>query len=145
MRKAFLLISALTACAGANADQRASSNECVFARSITDFKPLDRNHLVIWSPGRRNAYLVELAMPLPELRFAHRLAVVDRNRDGRLCGYGMDRIIVGDSSFQHPATIAGMTRLDEGRIAALEAQYDVRLTRKRAASENADAPQSEGQ
>jgi hypothetical protein len=134
MRKTAMFLGLMAACAGAGAaadkPAAASSNECVFVRSIQDFKPLDRNHLVIWSPGRRNAYLVKLAGSTSDLRFAHSLAVIDRNRDGRLCGYGMDRIVVADLSFPHSATVLGMTRLNEERIAALEEQYDVRLTRK---------------
>ncbi len=118
--------------AAANSTARAGKNDCVFVRSIYDFKALDRNNLVIWAPSRSKAYLVELAMPLPELRFASRLALVDRNHDGMLCGYGMDRIVVANSSFAMPSTILGMTRLDAAGIAQLEEKYDVRLTRKKA-------------
>lgn len=110
---------------------RAGKNECVFTRSIYDFKALDRNNLVIWAPSRSKAYLVELSMPLPELKFANRLALVDRNHDGMLCGYGMDRIVVADSSFAQPSTILGMTRLDAAGLAQLEEKYAVRLTRKK--------------
>lgn len=114
-----------------NSTSRAGKNECVFTRSIYDFKALDRNNLVIWAPSRSKAYLVELSMPLPELKFASRLALVDRNHDGMLCGYGMDRIVVADSSFAQPSTILGMTRLDAAGLAQLEEKYAVRLTRKK--------------
>lgn len=144
MKNALMLAAALAAAASidlgaatahaaaANSTARAGKNDCVFVRSIYDFKALDRNNLVIWAPSRSKAYLVELAMPLPELRFANRLALVDRNHDGMLCGYGMDRIVVADSSFAMPSTILGMTRLDDAGIAQLEEKYDVRLTRKKA-------------
>jgi hypothetical protein len=148
-----LLFAALAAAgigSGANADAatttRAGKNECVFTRAIHDFKPLDRNKMVIYGPGRR-AYLVELSMPVPELKFANRLAFVDRDHNGMLCGYGMDRIVVADSlAFRTPSTILGMTRLDDAGIAQLEEQYDVRLTRKKkAAPETGSAqPQPEG-
>ena len=74
--------------------------------------------MVIWAPSRSKAYLVELSMPLPELKFANRLAFVDRNHDGMLCGYGMDRIVVADSArqFRTPSTILGMTRLDDAGL-----------------------------
>lgn len=114
-----------------NSTSRAGKNECVFTRSIYDFKALDRNNLVIWAPSHSKAYLVELSMPLPELKFASRLALVDRNHDGMLCGYGMDRIVVADSSFAQPSTILGMTRLDAAGLAQLEEKYAVRLTRKK--------------
>jgi hypothetical protein len=125
-------LSATSAQATTNSTSRAGKNECVFTRSIYDFKALDRRNLVIWAPSRSRAYLVELGMPLPELKFANRLALVDRNHDGRLCGYGMDRIVVADSSFAQPSTIMGMSRLDAAGIAELEEKYAVRLTRKKA-------------
>jgi hypothetical protein len=150
MSKASLFAAALFAVSGAGLAAHAASdeaakkphadrNECVFVRSIYDFKPLDRNNLVIWAPTRRNAYLVQLSFPLPELKFAQRLAIVDRDHNGMLCGFGMDRIVVADSSFRQPSTILGMTRLDNERIAQLEAQYDVRLTAKKKASGEAPA------
>jgi len=140
-----VLVSAILAvCLGAGASvpaaattdntSRANKNECVFSRTIYDFKPLDRNKMIIWAPTRSKAYLVELSMPMPELKFANRIAFVDRNHDGMLCGYGMDRIVVADSSpgFRTPATIMSMQRLDDAALAQLEQQYDVRLTRKKA-------------
>jgi Family of unknown function (DUF6491) len=146
-----LVFAAVFAAAGisiaASADAattRANQNDCVFTRAIHDFRPLDRNKMVIYGPGRK-AYLVELSMPLPELKFANRLAFVDRNHDGMLCGYGMDRIVVADSlAFRTPSTILGMTRLDDAGLAALEEQYDVRLTRKKKAAPEAGSAQPPG-
>ena len=139
-----VLVSAILAvCMGAGASvpatastdntSRANKNECVFSRTIYDFKPLDRDKMIIWAPTRSRAYLVELSMPMPELKFANRIAFVDRNHDGMLCGYGMDRIVVADSSpaFRTPATIMSMQRLDDAALTQLEQQYDVRLTRKK--------------
>ncbi|MGH8187551.1 MAG: DUF6491 family protein, partial [Steroidobacteraceae bacterium] len=87
MRKSLMVLVALAACANVHAttsESRADKDACLFVRSIHDFRPLDRTNLIIWAPGRRDAYLVELGFPLPELKFAHRLAVVDRNHDGML-------------------------------------------------------------
>ena len=137
-----VLVSAILAvCMGAGASvpatastdntSRVNKNECVFSRTIYDFKPLDRNKMIIWAPTRSRAYLVELSMPMPELKFANQIAFVDRNHDGMLCGYGMDRIVVPDSGFRTPATIMSMQRLDDAALAQLEQQYDVRLTRKK--------------
>ena len=139
MKNTFVFAAALAvagtsigASANASTASHAGKNDCVFTSAINDFKPLDRNKMVIYGPGRK-AYLVELSMPLPELKFANRLAFVDRNHDGMLCGYGMDRIIVADSGFglRTPSTILGMQRLDAAALAQLEQQYDVRLTRKK--------------
>ena len=139
MKNTFVFAAALAvagisigASANASTASHAGKNDCVFTSAINDFKPLDRNKMVIYGPGRK-AYLVELSMPLPELKFANRLAFVDRNHDGMLCGYGMDRIVVADSGigFRTPSTILGMQRLDDAGLAQLEQQYDVRLTRKK--------------
>ena len=139
MKNTFVFAAALAvagissgASANASTSSHAGKNDCVFTSAINDFKPLDHNKMVIYGPGRK-AYLVELSMPLPELKFANRLAFVDRNHDGMLCGYGMDRIIVADSGFgfRTPSTILGMQRLDAAGLAQLEQQYDVRLTRKK--------------
>src|SRR4030095_14901778 len=100
--------------------------------------------MVIWAPTRSKAYLVELSMPLPELKFANRLAFVDRNHDGMLCGYGMDRIVVADSGFgsRIPSTILGMQRLDDAGLAPLEQQDDVRLSRKKKPAPAQPQPQA---
>jgi uncharacterized protein DUF6491 len=123
-----------------------NDNECVFARTIYDFKPLDRNKVVIWAPTRSKAYLLELSMPMPELKFANRVAFVDRNHDGMLCGYGMDRLIVADSSpgLRTPATIMGMKRLDDTDLAQLEQQYNVKLTRGKKVAQAAPAEGNSG-
>jgi hypothetical protein len=150
MKNTFVFAAALAvagtsigASANASTASHAGKNDCVFTSAINDFKPLDRNKMVIYGPGRK-AYLVELSMPLPELKFANRLAFVDRNHDGMLCGYGMDRIVVADSGigFRTPSTILGMQRLDDAGLAQLEQQYDVRLTRKKKAAPAQPQPQA---
>jgi hypothetical protein len=133
------------AVASTDTSSRPGGNDCVFARTIHDFKVLDRDKMIIWAPTRSKAYLVELSMPMPELKFANTIAVVDRNHDGMVCGYGMDRIVAVDSSpgFRTPATIMGMKRLDDAALAQLEQQYDVRLTRKKVAAAPAGAAQEQ--
>jgi len=144
---------ALSMAAGASApafastdtSSRAGGNDCVFARTINNFKVLDRDKMIIWAPTRSKAYLVELSMPMPELKFANTIAFVDRNHDGMLCGYGMDRIVAVDSGpgFRTPATVMGMKRLDDAALAQLEQQYDVRLTRKKVAAAPAGTAQEQ--
>jgi hypothetical protein len=132
--------------AATNSSSRAGRNECLFTRTIQDFRPLYSHKMVIWGPGRK-AYLVELSMPLFDLKFANRLAFVDRDNNGMLCGYGMDRIVVADSSAfsRTPSTILGMKRLDDAGIAQLEEQYDVRLSRKKKAAPEAGSAQPQAE
>src|SRR5690606_11443328 len=112
-----------------NVDKR--GNDCVFISSIGQYRALDDDKIVIWAPGRRNAYLVELTMPLFGLEGSWKMATIDRDRDGRLCGFGMDKIAVRGIGRPESATIRSMTRLDDAGLAALEEKYQVSLTRKK--------------
>lgn len=125
------VLAATAAGATSSGSDPASGNTCIFFRTVHDYRALDRNKLVVWAPGRRSAYLVEVGMPLTDLTWANRLAFVDSNRDGRLCGYGMDRIVIGDTSFPQWSTIISMKPLDEAAMAQLEQEYNVSLLPKK--------------
>ena len=130
---AALLSVVLTACAGEPAKdkgpilQRPHGNDCVFFSTVYDWKALDDDHLVIWAPGRKDAYLVELGSPLLGLHFAESVGFVDGNRDGRLCGYGRDAVLLGGHSIPQKSTIFGLTRLTPEEIVQLEARFKVKL------------------
>jgi hypothetical protein len=132
----FLLALGLSVSAQAVAPQESveiasgDKDACILIDRIRSFRVLDNNTVVLLSMGSREAYLMKLGMPLPELKFAHRYAYIDRDRDGQICGRAGDRLIVPDASFRVPSTIMAMTRLDPEQVAALEAKYGVRLTRK---------------
>lgn len=106
------------------------SDECVFFRTVYDWQVLDRSNLIIWAPSSRTAYHVELAFPLTDLRSAIRLAFIDHNNDGLLCGYGMDKVAVPDSPMRWSSTILAMTRLDDASLAALAEKYHVKLPKR---------------
>jgi len=107
-----------------------NGHACIFISSIGQYRVLDDRNLVIWGPGRRDAYWVELSMPLFGLNSSFEMATIDHDRDGRLCGFGMDRI--GARNFNRPesSTIARMTRLDDAGFVSLEEKYKVKLRSK---------------
>jgi len=109
----------------------ASKDECVFVRDISNWRVLDSRHVVIFTPNERHAYLMQLGSPVSDLKYSFKVAFIDRDRDGQLCGRSYDKVQAADSLVRQPATIMGMTRLDAAGLAALEAQYNVKLTRKR--------------
>ena len=110
---------------------RENDSDCVFFRSIHDWRALDSTHMVVWAPGKRSPYLVTLSFPLTDLRWAYRLAFVDGNRDGTLCSYGRDAVVVPDGFTSWRSSIRGISKLDAAGVAALEAQYEVKLQRDR--------------
>jgi hypothetical protein len=108
-----------------------NQNECVFIRSVGHYQSIDRDKLVIWAPGRRDAYLVELTMPLLSLEGSWNMAMIDRDRDGRLCGLSSDRISVKGAGMSESSSIRGMTKLSDADLVTLEEQYKVSLTKKK--------------
>jgi hypothetical protein len=107
------------------------TNECLFIRSVDHYQPIDRDKVVIWGPGRRDAYLAELTMPLFNLEGSWNIALIDHDRDGRLCGFSSDKISVRDGSMHESASLRAMTKLTEADLATLEEHYRVSLTKKK--------------
>ena len=101
-------------------------NACTWFSSIDDWHRLDDRNLIVWA-SRHEAYHVQLTMPLFDLGSAPSIGFVDHNRDGRLCGFGMDEIVVPRSPVFNSSTIASMTRLDDAGVAALAEKYKVKL------------------
>jgi hypothetical protein len=109
----------------------ASKDECIFVRDISNWRVLDSRHVVLFTPNQRHAYLMQLSAPVSDLKYSFKVAFIDRDHDGQLCGRSLDKVQAAGSLVRQPTTIMGMTRLDEAGMAALEAQYNVKLTRKR--------------
>lgn len=119
----FVATLALSACAtsGGNAGTFASDNDCFFARSMSDWRPLDNRNLLVFT-GRRTAYHVQLSMPTTALRARDTIAFLDR--DGRICPYGGDAIVVNDF-MQNRITIASIRRLNEGTLEDVYRQFGI--------------------
>jgi uncharacterized protein DUF6491 len=130
---AVLLLAGTASVASTNAAVKGRENDsdCLFFRSIHDWRALDSTHMIVWGPGSRTPYLVTLSFPLNDMRYAWRLAFIDGNRDGTLCSYGRDAVVVPDRFTSWRSSIRGISKLDDEGIAALEAQYDVKLRRDR--------------
>jgi hypothetical protein len=103
-------------------------SDCVFFHTLYDWQPLDDHNMVIWAPSH-DAYQLYFITPLIGLNFSINLAFVDKDRDGRLCGFSRDEVVYPDHAFPQRATIAAMKKLSDEDIAKLEAQYKVKLAR----------------
>jgi hypothetical protein len=108
----------------------ASKDECVFVRDITGWRVLDSRNVVLFTGAGRRAYLAQLSPPASDLEHAFKVAFIDRDRDGQLCGRSPDKLQAMGSLVEQPANIMGMTRLDDAGLQRLETQFDVKLTRK---------------
>ncbi len=130
---------ALSACAtepksDAAPTAKRAGNECVFFSALYDWQALDDSNLVVWVPGKNDAYQVALTMPLMGLKFANTLGFIDGTQDGRLCSYGRDAITVADNlggdSMSQRSTIRSIARLNSNTLVQLEEKYKVKLRRE---------------
>jgi len=119
-------------------------NACAWFNSIDDWRELDDRNLLVWV-SRNEFYHLELSAPLFDIGTAESIAFVDHNHDGRVCGFGMDEVVVPRSSMFGSATIINMTRLDETSLAQLADQYHIklRMPKPKQAAENAKAATSD--
>jgi len=117
---ATLLVSG---CASKSADERtaARDNDCMFAVALRDWRPLDNENLILFESGRR-AYHVELFRPAVGLRLDVMIGVYDR--DGRICPYGGDAIIV-DGFMPERIPIRSMRRVNEAELDALYVEFGI--------------------
>jgi hypothetical protein len=102
-------------------------SECFWAESIYDWRAIDDQHLVVWSPSRHCPYLVSFSMRCHGLRFTDEIGFKDR--DGRICPYGGDAVIVPGPTGSR-CTIATISRMTPEEV-------DIALKRE---AKSADKP-----
>jgi hypothetical protein len=88
----------------------ASQGICINAMSVGDWQAQDDEHVLLWAESREWAYRLTLTRPLPGLRFEEIMSVIDTNRDGRICAFGGDAILIRECSGV-PVAIAALERL----------------------------------
>lgn len=119
----------LGACVATPSTERTSAgvaarrnDDCMFTVSLRDWRPLDDQNLILFESGRR-AYHVELVRPAFGLRGDIMIGVFDR--DGRICPYGGDAIVV-DGPMPDRVTIRSMRRLSDDELDELYVQFGIR-------------------
>lgn len=115
------LLAACTSVGEPRTSQFSPAEDCMFARSLRDWRPLDNENLILFGSGRV-PYHVELVRPAFGLTFDVMIGVYDR--DGRICPFGGDAIIV-DGPMPERITIRSMERLDEDELDALYVRFGI--------------------
>lgn len=87
-----------------------NDSECVFSSSVNDYQPLDNERLIVWAPGRKQPYLLTLSFPSSDLKWGMQLGFEDRDRNGSICGYGFDSVII-PNGMPDRITIGSMTKI----------------------------------
>jgi hypothetical protein len=98
-----------------------TTNQCIFFRTLYDWKPLNNSNLIVWAPNRNSPYHIQLDRPCSGLKFAYSIGFT--SRDSRLCGFGGDSVLVesgGGRADRCP--IGSITKLTEESLKSLLAQ-----------------------
>jgi hypothetical protein len=125
---AIAAVCSLAACATTPDTQRTAfgvGDDCMFASALSDWRPLDDEHLILFATGRV-PYLVELFRAVPSLSYDIAIGVYDR--DGRICAYGGDAIIV-DGPLVERIPIRAIRRLTDEELEEAYVQYGIRRPR----------------
>ena len=85
-------------------------SDCIWIRTIRDYRPLDSRTLLIYGSGKR-AYFVRLAHRVPELKSVFRIGF--RSRDEQLCPYGGDELVFEGGFAGATARIRSISRIDD--------------------------------
>lgn len=100
-----------------------ASNDCLFTPTVDDWVALDDERLILFGSGRKEAFLARLSVPVPGLLFETRVAVIDDDRNGRICGNGADGIAFGqNSSVPGKILIASLQKIDATEVERLIAE-----------------------
>ncbi|MBL8643060.1 MAG: hypothetical protein JNK21_03935 [Rhodospirillaceae bacterium] len=114
-----------------------TTNQCIFFRTLYDWKALNNSNLIVWAPTRNHPYHLQLDRPCFGLRFAHSIGFT--SRDSRLCGYGGDSVLV-ESGGGRPdrCPIGAITKLTEESLKSLLEQAPGRKSGDKTGDKRAD-------
>lgn len=114
-----------------------TTNQCIFFRTLYDWKPLNNTNLIVWAPSRKHPYHLQLDRPCFGLRFAHSIGFT--SRDSRLCGFGGDSVLVeSGGGMPDRCPIGSITKLTEDSLKALLDQAPGRGSRGKKADDDKD-------
>jgi Family of unknown function (DUF6491) len=105
---------------GATADRGSPvASDCIFSSGVRDYATLDDRNLILYGPGRR-AYHVVLAMPSFDLEHEYQIGILDR--DGRICPFGGDAIIV-QGAIPERIPIRSIEAISNDEVMALKVRF----------------------
>jgi hypothetical protein len=105
-----------------------ANTDCVRTSLIRDWDALDERNLIVYETGGR-PYHVELAQTCFGVDFEVMLGFYDRRGDGRICGYGLDRVIV-DRAIPESCSVAAVDELTDEQAEELKQRAETSRARR---------------
>jgi hypothetical protein len=121
LRYALLMLAVLSAagCAVAGAQSKRTSaalpgtQACLWLRNIQSWDVIDASTMIVYAPLPKDAYLIKLFQPVPDLTFHERIGFDDGNHDGRICSLGDDVLVRGPVPQRVPITAVRALTVDQ--------------------------------
>jgi len=108
------------------APDETGSAACFFRRLVASFHALDDSNLIVFAPGRSDAYHVRIEPPASAMAAATALAFTSRSN--RVCGAEDDAVFFEDSRRAPRYSIIAVSRLSESTLTELiELAYELEL------------------
>lgn len=117
------------------------TSDCAFQSTISGFEALDDRHVVLFSMGRRKAYLVEIAGGCFDMKSQNTLAPVDGDGNGQICGFGRDSVAYHRMGMVENCRIMGMEEMDDER----RMELGIGVPEKKPKKENTKDDKKEGE
>jgi Family of unknown function (DUF6491) len=96
-----------------------SREECLFMSVTNDWATVDDQRFLIYGPGKRYAFLAQLALPTADLRYGLQLKLIDGDRNGRICGFSSDAVEFENTSMPGRILIRSIQRIERAEANAL--------------------------
>ena len=92
------------------------TSDCMFQSTINGFNALDDRYVILYGPGRTNAYLAELTPGCFQIGNTTALGAVDGDNNGQICGYGRDSLAYREFGRTEACRIMSLEKLSELRL-----------------------------
>jgi len=92
------------------------TSDCMFQSTINGFNALDDRYVILYGPGRNNAYLAELTPGCFQIKNTTALGAVDGDNNGQICGYGRDSLAYREFGRTEECRIMSLEKLSELRL-----------------------------
>ena len=107
------------------------TSDCVFHSTISGFDALDDRYVVLYSLGRRKAYLAEISAGCFDVEEPVPLAAVDGDGNGQICGFGRDSVAYRRIGMVENCRILGLEELSDERRARARPRSPARRSPKK--------------
>jgi hypothetical protein len=102
-------------------------NDCLRTALVRDWDALDDRNLIVYE-GRR-PFHVELTPSCFGLDFETMIGLYDRGGDGRICGFGLDRVIT-DRTIPEDCSVTAVDELTEEQAEELKQRAELARSRR---------------